>query len=94
MYYLVAIISPVWYVHLAFLCMYVCMCSTKSDCSPVTVADFCVQAMVLSNLRACFPSDRFIAEEDSQLLRTDVCMYDKCFEILQVCVYFLEKKFV
>eukprot|EP01036_Dinobryon_divergens_P029001 gene29003-38044_t len=50
--------------------------STKNDCSPVTVADFCVQAMVLSNLRACFPSDRFIAEEDSQLLRTDHALCD------------------
>ena len=54
--------------------MYVYMCSTKSDCSPVTVADFCIQAMVLWSLRTCFPTDRFIAEEDSNLLRTDVCM--------------------
>ena len=38
--------------------------------NPVTVADFTVQALVLSALHKAFPTDRFIAEESSeQLLR-------------------------
>ena len=33
--------------------------------SPVTVADFMVQALILGSLAKAFPSDRFIAEETS-----------------------------
>ncbi|KAL1520098.1 hypothetical protein AB1Y20_023571 [Prymnesium parvum] len=38
----------------------------KADASPVTVADFTVQAFVLSSLAEEFPADRFIAEETSR----------------------------
>ena len=37
----------------------------KSDRSPVTVADFGIQAVVNAHLRAAFPHDCIIAEEDS-----------------------------
>ena len=37
----------------------------KNDASPVTVADFTVQALILSRLASAFPGDRFIAEESS-----------------------------
>ena len=43
----------------------------KNDSSPVTVADFAVQASVLHALRAEFPEAGFIAEEDSSALRTE-----------------------
>ena len=37
----------------------------KEDASPVTVADFAVQSLVLGELHALFPDDVFIAEENS-----------------------------
>eukprot|EP00166_Cyanidium_caldarium_P003938 ctg_390.g204 len=37
----------------------------KEDASPVTVADFAVQSLVLGELHALFPDDVFIAEEKS-----------------------------
>ena len=45
---------------------------TKSDASPVTVADFCSQAIVLKHLKANFPNDIFLAEESSDSLTLDV----------------------
>lgn len=41
----------------------------KSDRSPVTVADFGSQAVICRELRAAFPNDPVIAEEDSAALR-------------------------
>ena len=43
----------------------------KGDKSPVTIADFAVQALVIYSLSQAFPQDKFIAEEDSELLRAD-----------------------
>ena len=37
--------------------------------SPVTVADFAVQVLILGSLATAFPHDRFIAEESSRELR-------------------------
>lgn len=44
---------------------------SKSDSSPVTVADFSVQAVVLGLLSRYFPGHGFIAEEVSSVLRQD-----------------------
>ena len=44
---------------------------SKSDKSPVTVADFGSQALVCKTLREAFPNDPIIAEEDSAELRTE-----------------------
>jgi HAL2 family 3'(2'),5'-bisphosphate nucleotidase len=44
---------------------------TKSDNSPVSVADFAVQALVIHWIKRAFPNDGFIAEEDSTALRKD-----------------------
>lgn len=41
------------------------------DSSPVTVADFSVQAIVLGILECYFPGHGFIAEETSSVLRGD-----------------------
>lgn len=41
------------------------------DSSPVTVADFSVQAIVLGILECYFPGHGFIAEETSSVLRED-----------------------
>jgi 3'(2'), 5'-bisphosphate nucleotidase len=42
---------------------------TKTDRSPVTVADFGSQALICSRLRKAYPSDPIIAEETSAMLR-------------------------
>eukprot|EP00752_Nemacystus_decipiens_P001879 g1810.t1 len=44
---------------------------SKRDSSPVTVADFTVQAIVLGVLKRYFPEHGFIAEETSSVLRQD-----------------------
>jgi 3'(2'), 5'-bisphosphate nucleotidase len=43
----------------------------KSDRSPVTVADFAVQALVGNRLSKAFPHDLLVAEEESELLTSD-----------------------
>jgi HAL2 family 3'(2'),5'-bisphosphate nucleotidase len=45
--------------------------TTKTDSSPVTVADFAAQAIVLQHLKKAFPEDSFIAEESSATLLED-----------------------
>ncbi len=42
---------------------------TKDDHSPVTVADFAVQALVAALLEQAFPQDPLVGEEDSLILR-------------------------
>ncbi|PXF44620.1 SAL1 phosphatase [Gracilariopsis chorda] len=44
---------------------------TKTDDSPVTVADFAVQAVIVDRLLAAFPDDKFIAEESASALEQD-----------------------
>jgi 3'-phosphoadenosine 5'-phosphosulfate (PAPS) 3'-phosphatase len=44
---------------------------TKTDLSPVTVADYAAQALVLDHLHEAFPKDSFIAEESSTSLDKD-----------------------
>ena len=44
---------------------------TKSDLSPVTVADFACQALVGRNLCQAFPGDVLVGEENSSDLRGD-----------------------
>jgi len=41
----------------------------KQDRSPVTVADFCSQALICRTLRDAFPNDPIIGEEDAAVLR-------------------------
>jgi 3'(2'), 5'-bisphosphate nucleotidase len=52
----------------------------KQDSSPVTVADYAVQAVVLSRLQEAFFSDGFIAEEDSVSLQADHVL---CEQVMQ-----------
>ena len=41
---------------------------SKDDSSPVTIADYAAQAIVLDNIRTFFPSDSYLAEESSKEL--------------------------
>ncbi|MEW5908893.1 MAG: 3'(2'),5'-bisphosphate nucleotidase [Thermodesulfobacteriota bacterium] len=43
----------------------------KEDLSPVTVADFASQALIISRIRKRFPTDVILGEENSILLRTN-----------------------
>ena len=43
----------------------------KSDKSPVTIADFGAQALIISRICEQFPGDEIIAEETSEMLRSD-----------------------
>lgn len=43
----------------------------KSDLSPVTVADYAIQAFVGRRLREQFPDHRLVGEESAEALRTD-----------------------
>lgn len=49
---------------------------TKSDASPVTVADFAVQALIVNRLKTAFPDDKFIAEESTTALLADPALRD------------------
>lgn len=44
---------------------------SKTDRSPVTIADFTVQASVVYDLHKAFPKDPLIGEEDSEILRSE-----------------------
>ena len=55
----------------------------KGDNSPVTIADFAVQALVIDALMRAFPDDRFIAEEDSSILKEDTAIRQGVLDALQ-----------
>ncbi|KAK4147428.1 uncharacterized protein C8A04DRAFT_9151 [Dichotomopilus funicola] len=44
---------------------------SKDDASPVTIGDFGAQALIISALRANFPHDAIVAEEEAAQLRSD-----------------------
>lgn len=50
---------------------------SKDDLSPVTIADFAVQALLTSTLHAHFPSDRFVGEESAGQLRANPALLDR-----------------
>ncbi|KAG8419761.1 hypothetical protein J3458_004602 [Metarhizium acridum] len=54
---------------------------SKADSSPVTIADFAAQALLISILHAEFPDDKFVGEEDSAVLRRDENLRDKVYEL-------------
>lgn len=54
----------------------------KSDASPVTVADFAAQALLISALRDAFPGDAFVGEEDSTALRADALLRERVWELV------------
>jgi len=48
----------------------------KMDGTPVTAADFAIQAYVSSKLESLFPHDRFMGEEDATDLRADAALLE------------------
>lgn len=54
---------------------------SKSDQSPVTVADFGAQAVIISALKQAFPNDPVVGEEDAAALRADQELADKVWAL-------------
>ncbi|EXJ83580.1 3'(2'),5'-bisphosphate nucleotidase [Capronia coronata CBS 617.96] len=54
----------------------------KSDASPVTIADFAAQALIISALHRNFPADGFIGEEDAEALRGNAALCDRVWELV------------
>ncbi|HHS12924.1 MAG TPA: 3'(2'),5'-bisphosphate nucleotidase [bacterium] len=55
----------------------------KEDRSPVTVADFGSQALIIHALRKAFPREAVVAEEDTRLLRKDDGLLKRVSEAVQ-----------
>ncbi|KAL8742144.1 MAG: hypothetical protein Q9190_005327 [Brigantiaea leucoxantha] len=56
---------------------------SKSDSSPVTVADFGAQALIISALRHAFPEDEIMGEEEAGSLREDAELAGAIFELVR-----------
>ncbi|KAF9878667.1 3', 5'-bisphosphate nucleotidase [Colletotrichum karsti] len=56
---------------------------TKEDLSPVTVADFAIQALLTSTLHAAFPGDKFVGEESAADLRANPDLKESVWALLQ-----------
>ncbi|KAH7328775.1 hypothetical protein B0I35DRAFT_345483 [Stachybotrys elegans] len=55
---------------------------SKTDSSPVTVADFAAQAIIISAVRSAFPHDGFVGEEDASALRQDPALARRVFDLV------------
>lgn len=56
---------------------------SKSDQSPVTVADFGAQAVIISALKQAFPGDPVVGEEDAAALRADDTLANKVWALVK-----------
>lgn len=56
-------------------------CLSKEDRSPVTVADFGAQGVIIGALKQAFPVDPIVGEEDSQKLRANAQLADQVWEL-------------
>lgn len=56
---------------------------TKADDSPVTIADFAAQALIISAIHAVYPSDTFIGEESADALRQNDALADRVWGLVR-----------
>ncbi|EUC43059.1 hypothetical protein COCMIDRAFT_101884 [Bipolaris oryzae ATCC 44560] len=56
---------------------------TKADDSPVTIADFAAQALLISALHAAYPHDAFLGEESADALRQNEALADRVWQLVQ-----------
>ncbi|KAL6920544.1 hypothetical protein FSST1_004570 [Fusarium sambucinum] len=54
----------------------------KDDLSPVTVADFAVQALLTATIKNAFPEDRVVGEEDASDLRQNPVLMERVWDLL------------
>lgn len=55
----------------------------KSDASPVTIADFAAQALIIAALHRVYPNDTFVGEEDSSALRGNSNLLHRTWELVR-----------
>lgn len=55
---------------------------SKTDSTPVTIADFAAQALLISAIHQAFPTDRFVGEEHSDVLRRDEVLKQNVWELV------------
>jgi 3'(2'), 5'-bisphosphate nucleotidase len=55
---------------------------TKADDSPVTIADFAAQAILISALHAVYPQDAFLGEESADALRQNEQLADRVWQLV------------
>ncbi|KAK6852449.1 3'-5'-bisphosphate nucleotidase [Apiospora arundinis] len=55
----------------------------KDDLSPVTVADFAIQALLTATIHGAFPNDRFVGEETSADLRANPVLLERVWALLR-----------
>lgn len=55
---------------------------TKADDSPVTIADFAAQALLISAIHAVYPDDAFLGEESADALRDNAPLADRVWELV------------
>ncbi|OTB07262.1 hypothetical protein M426DRAFT_318285 [Hypoxylon sp. CI-4A] len=55
----------------------------KDDLSPVTVADFAIQALLAASVHHVFPDDKFVGEESAADLRANPALLDRVWGLLQ-----------
>lgn len=56
---------------------------SKTDSSPVTIADFAAQATLISIVKAIFPDDEVVGEENATALREDGALRDDVWRFVQ-----------
>lgn len=56
---------------------------TKADDSPVTIADFAAQAILISFLHCAFPEDAFIGEESADALRQNEILAQRVWQLVE-----------
>jgi len=54
----------------------------KTDSTPVTIADFAVQALLISAIHGAFPSDLFVGEENADALRDNVSLRQQVWDLV------------
>ncbi|KAJ5632306.1 hypothetical protein N7490_008645 [Penicillium lividum] len=54
---------------------------SKSDDSPVTIADFAAQASIIAAIHHTFPDDDIVGEEDATALREDPVLLERTWEL-------------
>ncbi|CAJ2509854.1 Uu.00g057540.m01.CDS01 [Anthostomella pinea] len=55
----------------------------KDDLSPVTVADFAIQALLTATIHHAFPADKFVGEESAADLRDSQTLRDRVWDLLR-----------
>jgi 3'(2'), 5'-bisphosphate nucleotidase len=54
----------------------------KADKTPVTIADFAVQALLISALHNAFPADSFVGEENADALRDNASLKQRVWDLV------------